>query len=53
MTPLLAFCLGGLTACTLMRIAISIDRDIQDHRERHEREHERADRRTHGPKAAR
>lgn len=51
MSPFLAFCLGDLTACTLMRIAISIDRDIQDRRERHERE--RADRRTHGHKAQR
>lgn len=34
MSPLFAFCLGGLTACTLMRIAISIIHGIQDHRER-------------------
>ena len=33
MSPLFAFCLGGLTACTLMRIAISITHGIQDHRE--------------------
>lgn len=34
MSPLFALCLGGLTACTLMRILLSITHGIQDRRER-------------------
>ncbi|MEF2736414.1 MAG: hypothetical protein U0N15_04210 [Bifidobacterium choerinum] len=34
MNELLAFAFGGLTACTLMRILLSITHGIQDRRER-------------------
>lgn len=39
MSPLAAFGFGALTACMLMRIAISIAHDIQDRRPRCDRSH--------------
>lgn len=37
MSPLMAFALGGLTACTLMRIAISISHHTEEHHDHHDR----------------
>lgn len=39
MSPLAAVGFGGLTACMLMRIAISIAHDIHDRRPRCDRSH--------------
>lgn len=39
MSPLMAFALGGLTACTLMRIALSIIHHIDNHHDHHDHDH--------------
>lgn len=39
MSPLMAFALGCLTACTLMRIALSIIHHIEEHHDHHDHDH--------------
>lgn len=43
MSPIAAFALGGLTACTLIRIAISISRHTEEHQTNHNHGRDRKD----------